>query len=439
MPRDLDSSYPHRYPRRLLLLVTGLKPQIVTETLYKLAVKNKPAFIPHEVHIITTKEGADYAKKYLLGEKNLGPLKGEKKLDFPDEATPLKGYIHQFCEDYHLDNINFDESMIHVFDGTTSDLKNDAEAEEDNGKTATFIGQKIQEFTQYDNTALHVSLSGGRRNMSYYMGSAISLYGRMQDRLSHILVDRTFEETGLFYPAPNTKDNFKFILSNFIFLRASINIPKALLDGRKGYKEIVETIQQFNQPPKVELYCADFYIVFNDQPVKLPPLHFAFYYLFCLRQYDDKAGFNVKEEEVAYFTTLLSLLRELGEDLSKEAENIEDFLEKSKVANKEEILDAKTVKSLEKKLQEDKEEGKHTPEKYKKLEKSKQQKTALDDRHKRGFHDTKGALNRKIDKVFSGIKELATPFKIEGKQSSYQLNIPKESITIHQGKSYGEK
>jgi len=47
--------------RRILLAVTGLTPQIVTETLYALAIGCKPAWLPTEVHVITTEEGAERA------------------------------------------------------------------------------------------------------------------------------------------------------------------------------------------------------------------------------------------------------------------------------------------------------------------------------------------------------------------------------------------
>ena len=40
---------PAAYPRRILLAVTGLSPQIVTETLYALAVKGNPAWVPTEI------------------------------------------------------------------------------------------------------------------------------------------------------------------------------------------------------------------------------------------------------------------------------------------------------------------------------------------------------------------------------------------------------
>ena len=56
----------HQHPRRILLAVTGLSPQIVTETLYALALTREPAFIPTEVHLLTTADGAKFARAALL-------------------------------------------------------------------------------------------------------------------------------------------------------------------------------------------------------------------------------------------------------------------------------------------------------------------------------------------------------------------------------------
>ena len=85
---------PQHFPRRILLAVTGLSPQIVTETLYALAVQQKPAFIPSEVHLITTREGADRARLSLLSDS--------------------PGGFHRLCKDYRLPEIAFPETNIHV-------------------------------------------------------------------------------------------------------------------------------------------------------------------------------------------------------------------------------------------------------------------------------------------------------------------------------------
>jgi hypothetical protein len=49
---------PSTYARRVLLAVSGLTPQILTETLCTLACDEDTAFITTEVHLITSAEGA---------------------------------------------------------------------------------------------------------------------------------------------------------------------------------------------------------------------------------------------------------------------------------------------------------------------------------------------------------------------------------------------
>lgn len=58
---------PHEYKKRILLAVSGMSPQILTETLYAIAVAEKETpFIPTDIHLISTSEGANRAKLELL-------------------------------------------------------------------------------------------------------------------------------------------------------------------------------------------------------------------------------------------------------------------------------------------------------------------------------------------------------------------------------------
>ena len=59
---------PAFYPRRVLLAVSGLTPQIVTKTLYALAADDFEPFVPTEVHLITSAEGARRAALSLLSD-----------------------------------------------------------------------------------------------------------------------------------------------------------------------------------------------------------------------------------------------------------------------------------------------------------------------------------------------------------------------------------
>lgn len=67
-------------PHRILLAVTGLSPQIVTETLYALCVTQSPAWIPDSIHLITSQEGGERARLALL--------------------DPEHGQFPAFCRDY---------------------------------------------------------------------------------------------------------------------------------------------------------------------------------------------------------------------------------------------------------------------------------------------------------------------------------------------------
>ena len=87
----MDSGH---HPRRILLCVTGLSPQILTETLYALAVERQPSFVPNEIHLLTTVESAERARLTLLSDD--------------------PGWFHRLCRDYELHGIRFDESSIHI-------------------------------------------------------------------------------------------------------------------------------------------------------------------------------------------------------------------------------------------------------------------------------------------------------------------------------------
>ena len=171
------------YPKRILLAVCGMSPQIVTETLYSLAIKQAQPFIPTEIHIITTLSGAEEARLLLL--------------------HPNTGKFHQFCQDYQLQAIDFSESHIHVIQDDQGVQLNDIKTPAQNEAAADFITEKLREFSRDEQTALHVSIAGGRKTMGYYIGYALSLYGRAQDQLSHVLVTDRYENLrGFFYPTP---------------------------------------------------------------------------------------------------------------------------------------------------------------------------------------------------------------------------------------------
>jgi CRISPR-associated protein (TIGR02584 family) len=170
---------PTHYQRRILLSVCGLSPQVVTETLFALSQQQTPPFIPTEVHLITTTEGAQRAELALLS-KDLG-------------------WFHRLCRDCGLEDIAFPRQNIHVVQDANGRALDDIRSLQDNQDAADTITSLVRTFSADPDSALHVSIAGGRKTMGFYVGYALSLFGRPQDRLSHVLVSEPFESSMEFF------------------------------------------------------------------------------------------------------------------------------------------------------------------------------------------------------------------------------------------------
>src|SRR5437867_2500290 len=180
---DLGLGAPHTFPRRVLLAVTGLSPQVVTETVYALTQELEPAFVPTEVHLLTTAEGAERARLTLLSDE--------------------PGWFHRLRRDYGLPEMEFSEDTIHVLKAVDGTPISDIRTREENERLADTLTETIRELTADPNCALHVSIAGGRKTMGFYAGYALSFFGRPQDQLSHVLVSAPYESNDqFFYPTP---------------------------------------------------------------------------------------------------------------------------------------------------------------------------------------------------------------------------------------------
>lgn len=195
----LHPSHPERYPRRVLLGVAGLSPSIITETLYALAVPlaagdRTPAawepFVPTEIHLITTSKGRDAAIQALLT---------------PEEGAP-QGHLKRLFADYpqHFgpDLPAFGPEHIHVIERDGCPVL-DIDTPEDSTATGDTIIGVLREFVGDPGCAIHASIAGGRKSMSFLLGMCMSLLGRAQDRVSHVLVPEAFEVRNFYFP-PST-------------------------------------------------------------------------------------------------------------------------------------------------------------------------------------------------------------------------------------------
>lgn len=272
----MDNRNPASFPRRILLAVTGLSPQIVTETLHALAVAHKEPFVPTEIHLITSAQGAERARLALLSDK--------------------PGWFHRLRKDYELPPIAFDDAHIHVLRDAGGKALTDIRTPADNLACADFITEKVRALSADPQCALHVSIAGGRKTMGFFLGYALSLFGRGQDRLSHVLVSEPFENSwAFFYPTPyeniiETADkqlvdarNARLSLAEIPFVSLRHGLPTALLDGSARFEETVSAARTALGPARLEIDLRTRTVCASGRSFQLPPVDLALLTLFARR------------------------------------------------------------------------------------------------------------------------------------------------------------
>lgn len=267
---------PTGFPRRVLFTVTGLTPQIVTETVYALAVETKPAFVPTELVVMTTSDGANRVRLTLRGSE--------------------PGWLARLCADYDLPPIHFGDDDLHILRARDGSALPDIRTGADNEAAANAIVAAIRALTADPNCALHVSLAGGRKTLGFFAAYALSLYGRPQDRLSHVLVSPAFEaSTEFYYPTPYSKVIYtrdgtplnsqrakgehspEIELADIPFVRMRDGLSEALRAGTASYGDAVASVQQRLRPAALVIDLKQGRVSAGGTQIELRPVSLAFY------------------------------------------------------------------------------------------------------------------------------------------------------------------
>lgn len=269
--------------RNILLCVAGLTPQIITEVLYALTQQRRERV--DEIRVITTLLGQDKLLKGLL--------------------DPQQGKFFAFCRDYGIDpaSIRFDHTSITAVqtpDGRTLD---DIRLKAENERTADRICEIVRELAKREDARIHASAAGGRKTMGIFLASAMQLFGRRQDALSHVLVNEPFENHHDFYYIPpqhatlELKDRQGNVIGHAFTADARIelaDIPFVHLRGvlrgwldelPSSYGEIVRKTQAEldvqDAAQELRLACDKKTVTLLNRKAKLTEMQFFFYLLFA--------------------------------------------------------------------------------------------------------------------------------------------------------------
>jgi CRISPR-associated protein (TIGR02584 family) len=158
-------------PRKILIAAVGNSPSILTETVWALANQEQP-WIPEQVVMVTTRTGKEISERILLRQGGWDLL-----------CKALSSRTDQLA-------FGSQDSIRVIGDGRKD--FDDIRTPEESAVTADFLLGVLRQYTEQPETEIVASIAGGRKTMSALMLACMSLLGRTQDRVCHVLVHDRF-------------------------------------------------------------------------------------------------------------------------------------------------------------------------------------------------------------------------------------------------------
>ena len=328
--------------KHVLLAITGYSPQVITETIY--AAKQQLDIEFSDVRVITTEQGKQRI---------------EQALFYPNESG--KTVLESLYYDYQITPPNFtiEDVWVPEINGKTLD---DVTTEQEVQVCADFVLDKVKRLTD-NSEQLFTLMAGGRKTMTFYVGYAMTLYGRYTDTLNHVFVSPEFERSQFFYPPKhkqfisgqggtfyNTQDA-EVHLAKVPYLHMRESLPQKLIKESLSFSQAISFCDSFKYP--VEL-CVDLnthQLTCSGQHIALSDTDFAFYWMFVHDYLNNRAGFICPPAEQASEVLALEYLNArgflfgLGKNKFKSLEDAVEYLSNS---SENVIITEKELKSLAK-------------------------------------------------------------------------------------------
>ena len=298
--------------KNILLAVTGLSPQVITETLFALHQNNQRI---DEIHVITTREG----KERIYAELLAGGT----------------GQFFRYLDEYGIDpaSIKFNKDTIHVIVNSSGREILDIMDESDNEALLKLCLELTFEFTKDPKTSVFFSIAGGRKTMSACLMVAAQMYGRAQDRIYHVLVSPEFERNkDFFYPPKESKlielkdengkpffKETKYAKVNlvhipFVSIRQHLS-PEFLSKPHDPATLMLSLIKEEEKKLVVDLKQRK--IIYNGLELDMSPAHMALYAFFAERKMSCKKGHPNCNDCKDCFLDIQSILQKEQDKITK--------------------------------------------------------------------------------------------------------------------------
>ena len=168
----------------------GTSPAVLTETVWALAHQKKPV-VPDEIVVLTTKSGKDALRTAVMSGV---PCVWERlKVALRKEKIAIDG------------KLVFGDTSIRIMPDASGNEIVDLRTGADNLRAADFMLGELRKYTEDTETTILCSIAGGRKTMSALLFSCMTLLGREQDKVYHVLLPPELEqgvEPPFFFPEP---------------------------------------------------------------------------------------------------------------------------------------------------------------------------------------------------------------------------------------------
>lgn len=177
--------------RQILVAGMGTSPAVLTNAVWALAHQKKP-IVPDEIVVFNTKNGKTLLKKALFD----GGVWADMLKCLAREGVDVEG------------KLMFGETSIRSIPDVKGNEIDDLRTGEDNLRAADFMLAQLRQYTEDSGVELHVSIAGGRKTMSALLFSCMTLLGREDDKVYHVLLPSEFEggtEPVFYFPKKGAK------------------------------------------------------------------------------------------------------------------------------------------------------------------------------------------------------------------------------------------
>ena len=279
-----------QHKRIILVSAMGTSPAVLTNTVWGLA-HQKPSIVPDEIVVFITKRGKELLSQKLFGEG----VWNEMRSNLKREKIEIDG------------KLVFGATSIRVIPDADGNEIEDLRTGDDNLRAADFMLSQLRQYTEDSETELHVSIAGRRKTISALLFSCMSLLGREQDKVYHVLLPPALEggvtptfyypKRGSTYTAQVTgkKHKAKYLqceLFEVPFVRMRGWYQEKFNAIPPSYRTLVARIQEVVPPavvyPEIEIDAWNGWATLNGQQAPMSRPCFAMLLLLA-------SGVDVKE------------------------------------------------------------------------------------------------------------------------------------------------